>query len=164
MLESDKELIKTLWESGQTISQIVQMLPYEEKVCNKMIITLKKQGVLSKANKNSKKEKIVNAYNSGITNPYTLSEMYGVPKYTIDNIFSACGIKRQRPKKNYKERAKTSIDSLSEKTQNIIEALNDNIPAKKIAEMYDVRLQWIYSVKRVHIKGIKRRKYNGKSN
>ena len=159
MTENDKETIKNLWESGVSVQGIVQMLPYEEIITKKMIIKLKKDGVLKRK---STKEKVVDSYNSGITNPYELAELYGVTKPRIDYILKAQGIKRQRPKKNYKERYKTDRDCLSEKTQNIISALEYGFTGNKIAKMYGVSTQWVYSVKKVHIKGIKRKHENTK--
>lgn len=163
MIENNKILIKNLWDSGETIQSIVQMLPYDEFTCKRMIKELKNSGVLikrKKENKNTTKEKVVNAYISGTTNPYKLAEMYGRSVGTIENILCNAHLNRKRPNKNYKERQKTQTNELTEKTQNIIEALKDGHSAKKISQMYGVSKQWVYMIKKTYIKGIKRRLYS----
>jgi DNA-binding NarL/FixJ family response regulator len=133
-------------ENGCKIKQILRALPYSEKKGLTIIQRLKKEGAVPKR-KTTSKELVLCAYNSGIKNPYEIAEKYGYSVNTVQTILSQAKLKRQRPKKNFKYRGTSEISKLSEKTQNILEAVQDGISPKKVATMYGVTRQYVYVLK-----------------
>jgi DNA invertase Pin-like site-specific DNA recombinase len=165
MEELDKERLKELWDNGESVDSIVRQFPYEKRVVMKAIVEMRKNGELLERTEKKKsfEQKIVALYKSGVENPYEIAKEVGCAYTTVQKAFDRNHIKRKRPPHNYKERVATDITKLCETTQNIIEALKYGHPKSKIAQWYGVSRQWVHTVEKTYIKGIKRKLYlNGK--
>ena len=155
MTENEKLLIINLWNSGQPIKSIIQMLPHDELTSKNMINQLKNDGVLTKRKKENKsltREQLLNAYNNGITNPYKLAEMYNLSYFTVKNHLWKLNLNRTRPSKNYKQRLQIDIEDLSDTTKLIIEELKQGNNASVISQKHNVSRQWVYKVYHKYIK------------
>lgn len=149
MTEQDKNLIIRLWESGEPSSSIVRLLPYDAQTAKSMIMELRQNGVLKgRSGKTATKtwEKVLRAYNDGITSPYDLAEMFLLKVSTVNNILGSSGLKRQRPKHNYKQR------KVCENTKAIITALKSGKRVREICEDFGVSKQYVYEVKNKFVK------------
>ena len=155
-----KDKIKALWDNGESVERIIKQIPIEKNKVMREIIEMRKNGELLMADRekcNTKKSKVLMLYNSGEKNPYKIANEVGCAYTTVTSALAKAGIVRERPPHNYKERVKTDTTKLCENTQNIIEALKDGHPKSKIAKMYGVSRQWVFTVEQVYIKGIKRK-------
>ena len=149
MTEQDKNLIIRLWESGEPSSAIVRLLPYDTQTAKSMVMELRQNGVLKgRSGKTATKtwEKVLRAYNDGITSPYDLAEMFGLKLTTINNILSNSRLDRKRPKHNYKQYP------LCEKTQQIITEIQSGKPLHEIAKAHGTSRQYVHKVKNKHVK------------
>jgi DNA invertase Pin-like site-specific DNA recombinase len=150
MKDSDKKQIISMWEAGCKIHEIVRTLPYKERICRLMIKELKDSGDLN-GNRPTANEIILSLYNEGHKNPYEIADISGYSIHTVNVTLNKAKLNRTRPSKNYKKRKKVEINTLCEKTQNILEALNDKISPRKIAIMYEVSVQHVYSLKNKYL-------------
>lgn len=141
MTEQDINLIIRLWESGEPKCVIVKMLPYKPYHIEKKILELRQNGVLKgRSGKTSTKthDKVLDAYNNGITNPYEIADMLGLSHHTIKEHLNKANLNRTRPKHNY---------ITCDKTRLIRADLESGIKAREIAKKYGVSTQWVHFVK-----------------
>ena len=144
MTEQDKNLIIRLWESGETKSSIVQLLPYKPYQARLMIEELKKNGTLQgRSGKSEKKtwNKVLQAYNDGKTNPYDIAKMFGLKVGTVNNILSNSRLNRKKPEHNYNQ------FPLTEKTKQIITEIQSGKSLSEIAREYNISRQYIHKIK-----------------
>lgn len=149
MTEQDKNLIIRLWESGEPSSSIVRLLPYDTQTAKSMITELRQNGVLKgRSGKTATKtwEKVLQAYNDGITSPYDLAEMFGLKVSTVNWILGNSKLDRKRPKHNYKQYP------LCEKTQQIITEIQSGKPLYEIAKAHGTSRQYVHKVKNKYVK------------
>lgn len=149
MTEQDKNLIVRLWESGEPTTAIVRLLPYDTQRAKSMITELRQNGVLKgRSGKTATKtwEKVLRAYNDGITNPHDLAEMFSLKVGTINTILSNSRLNRTRPKHNYKERGKC------EKTIAIIKEIQSGKPLHEIAKLHGTSKQYVHKIKNKYVK------------
>lgn len=148
MTEQDKNLIIRLWESGKPSTAIVRLLPYDAQTAKSMIMELRQNGVLKgRSGKTAAKtlEKVLQAYNDGITNPYDLSEMFGLKVGSVNTILSNSRLNRTRPKKNYK------AYPIGDKTKEIIEEIKNGKSLIGIAKKYGTSRQYVHRVKQKYV-------------
>ena len=154
MNEMYENLIKSLWENGEKEDSIIKMLPFDKQTSQQMIDCLKKKGVILENRKRKSiedtKKLILEAYQSGMTNPYEIAEKYGYSKNTITTYLVELHLGRKRPAHNYN---KSRQYSLSKKTESIIESLKSGLKSKEIQEMYKVSRQYVHYVKYKYLKG-----------
>lgn len=149
MTEQDKNLIISLWNNGETVSNIIKMLPYDENTARNMIKELRDGNILKDRTKRNAKECVKIAVEQGIMNKYQIAEMYGYDITTIENAIISLRIKRQRPHKNYKKRKEVE---LSEQTHKIIEDLRAKEQTQgAIAKKYNVSRQYVSWLKKKYV-------------
>lgn len=149
MSEQDKNLIVRLWESGEPSTSIVRLLPYDTQTAKSMITELRQNGVLKgRSGKTATKtwEKVLRAYNDGITSPYDLAEMFGLKVSTVNWILGNSKLNRKRPKHNYKQYP------LCEKTQQIITEIQSGKALHEIAKAHGTSRQYVHKVKNKYVK------------
>jgi transposase len=143
MTESEKKQIVDLWESGMSLPQVKKMIAVDDATFNAAIKEMRANGELSSKRKGTD-EKIIEAYTSGVQNPYKLAEMYGVSYGYVNLVFHLHKVKR--PKRNWKycDRTNAIVADLSEG------ALNHS----QIAKKHGVNRQWVYQICKKMEKGI----------
>lgn len=149
MTESEIKLVERLWSSGKGVGEIARLLPYKEYIAKREIAELKRNGVLKGRSGKSQantQERVLQAYNDGITSPYEIAELCGVGVGYVYNVLSRAKVKIQRPKRNYKQR------KLCENTQAIITALQSGKTAREICTEFGVSTQYVYQVKNKFVK------------
>ena len=149
MTEQDKNLIVRLWDSGEPASAIVRLLPYDTQTAKSMMMELRQNGVLKgRSGKTATKtwEKVLRAYNDGITSPYDLAEMFGLKVGTINTILSNSGLHRKKPKHNY------NPFPLCDKTKEIITEIESGKPLHEIAKAHGTSRQYVHRVKNKYVK------------
>ena len=149
MTESEIKLVERLWASGKGVGEIARLLPYKEYIAIRGIRELKRNGVLKgRSGKTATKtwEKVLRAYNDGITSPYDLAEMFGLKVNTVNWILGNSKLDRKRPKHNYKQ------FSLCEKTQQIITEIESGKPLHEIAKAHGTSRQYVHKVKNKFVK------------
>ena len=149
MTESEIKLVERLWASGKGVGEIARLLPYKEYIAKREISELKKKGVLKGKSGKSQaitQERILQAFNDGITSPYEIAELCGVCRRYVYNVLSQAKVKIQRPKHNYKQR------KLCENTQAIITALKSGKRVREICDEFGVSKQYVYEVKNKFVK------------
>ena len=147
MTETDRLQIKRLWENGEPIEHIVRVLPYGQVTARAMVAELRADGTLPPRNRTQMAiAKVVNAYNSGITDFDELSAMFGFKHGYIRWCLQVAGVKRPRPKKY-----STTINELAmEIIQEI--ATGEKTQAQIAAE---------FGVSRQYVNQLKKRMENG---
>ena len=149
MTESEIKLVERLWASGKGIGEIARLLPYKEYIAKREIAELKQKGVLKgRSGKTATKtwEKVLQAYNNGITSPYDLAEMFGLKVSTVNWILGTSKLDRKRPKHNYKQYP------LCEKTQQIITEIQIGKPLHEIAKNHGTSRQYVHKIKNKYVK------------
>ena len=144
MTEKEIELVVKLWNDGKSTTEIARVLPYKEYRVRREIVLLRQNGVLNgKSGKTKEKAlaKILQAYNSGITSPYIIADMFNMNLGTVNTYLTQCKLGRTRPPQNYKK-TKTC-----EKTQKIIEEIKTGFRLTEIAKKYNVTKQYVYNLK-----------------
>lgn len=141
MTEADRVQIKSLWDNGLPIEQIVRMLPYTPTEARSIINLLRTEGELSPRHKKRiGVKKLGNAYISGITDIDELATMFGYTRSTVIEYLKYAGIKRERPKKY-----RTSLgDTARAITEDIM--LGEK-SLYKIATEYGVSRQYVHQLK-----------------
>lgn len=155
MTESERRLIIDLWESRMKIADIVKMLPCDEKTARGYIKSLKDEGVLAAEkhrNKELTRQVIKTAYDNGEHNPYELARTYHLSANTVKTILVGFGLKRKRPKRNYKKRNPTDIGRLCVKTQEICAEIANGATAKELTAKYGVTRQYVSFLKKKYFK------------
>ena len=142
MTEFEIAQVKKQWEAGVRIKDIVQTLPYSKKSAEYQIYKLRVEGVLQERKRKSGKELVVQAYKSGITNPYEIAEQYGYSHKTVQIYLTEAKLGRDRPKRNWKK-----IDH-SEKTELIIECLENGGRVNETARQFGVTKQRVSQIKK----------------
>ena len=138
MTESEKKQIKELWQGGMPITQIRQTLAVDARTFNATIRKMKANGDFDEPRKRTQ-DKIIEAYQSGIHNPYALAEMYGVSRNYVNLVFHWHGIKRQRNAQNWKH---------CERTTAIVEDLKEGVLTHaEIAKKHGTSSQWVNQIK-----------------
>ena len=149
MTEQDKNLIVRLWDSGEPTTAIVRLLPYDTQTAKSMIMQLRQNGVLKgRSGKTATKtwEKVLRAYNDGITSPYEIAEMFALKVGTVNTILSNSKLHRKRPKQNYKP------FPLCDKTQQIITEIKSGKPLHEIAKAHGTSRQYVHKIKNKYVK------------
>ena len=149
MTESEIKLVERLWANGKGVGEIARLLPYKEYIVKREIQELKRNGVLKGKSGKSQaiiQERILQAINDGITNPYEIAELCGVGVGHIRNVLSRAKVKIQRPKRNYKQR------KVCENTKAIINALQSGKKVREICIEFGVSTQYVYEVKNKFVK------------
>ena len=145
MTPEEINLIIELWNDGKSASVIAKLLPYKEHRVIKEIVKLKQNGVL-KGNSGRTKQKalgkILQAYNSGITNPHDIAEMFGLKVGTVNTILGNSKLDRKRPTHNYVKR------ELDEKTIEILQEIENGVSLSEIARKYNCSRQWVSKIKK----------------
>jgi intein-encoded DNA endonuclease-like protein len=161
-MEEIENKIKSLWDNGESIEKIAKQLGIKRWHAVKKIKELRESGKINfiERNKNKKiSSKILNLWNNGVTNPYEIAKIVNTSKNVVYKSLTENNIKIERPKKNYRVRGKTKIENLSYKTKMILKEIENGKSKIEIAKKYGVSRQWVYSIEKVHIKGIKRKRY-----
>jgi DNA-binding CsgD family transcriptional regulator len=155
MSESEIKLVKELWESGNTIRQIARLLPYKEYIAIKKIQELRRNGGLSEKGGRTyenTKAKILQLYNDGIKNCEQIGKILCLSKDYVRNILVAEKLNRKRPQHNYNKRKPVDISTLCDKTQKIVQELNNGKPIKDIAKSQNVSRQYVSALKNKYLK------------
>ena len=145
MNEQDKNLIISLWKNGTPTTTIIKLLPYKQVEIKREIAELRQNGVLngrSGKTRGKTREKVLQAYKDGITNPYELAEMFRLKPSTISSILVGLGLNRTRPKHNYKKTKKC------EKTETILQEIKEGNVLCEIARKHGVSRQYVHKVKK----------------
>lgn len=161
-MEEIENKIKSLWDNGESIEKIAKQLGIKRWHAVKKIKELRESGKINfiERNKNKKiSSKILNLWNNGVTSPYEIAKILNTSKNVVYKSLTENNIKIERPKKNYRVREKTKIENLSYKTKMILKEIENGKSKIEIAKKYDVSRQWVYSIEKVHIKGVKRKRY-----
>ena len=149
MTENEIKLVERLWANGKGVGEIARLLPYKEYIAKREIAELKRNGVLKGRSGKSQaitQEKVLQAFNDGITSPYEIAELCGVCVGHIRNVLSRAKVKIQRPKRNYKQR------KVCENTQAIIDRLKSGKRVREICTEFGVSTQYVYEVKNKFVK------------
>lgn len=135
MTEAEKKKIKEMWESGMPLTQIRQATAVDIVTFNATIREMKANGDFDAPRKTTE-QKIIEAYQSGIHNPYELADMYGVSYGYVNLVFHRHKV--ARPKKNWKH---------SDRTNAIVEDLKEGVLTQyQIAKKHGVNRQWVYQL------------------
>lgn len=155
MTESEKSLVISLWNSGETMASIIQVLPYSKYRARQEIKQLQQDGILvgrSGKTQSKTKEKILCLYNDGITSPYEIAEILNFKVGTVNTILSNAKLDRKRPEHNYKKRKQTNFNLLCDKTKEIIVSLQEGLSVREVAKKFDVATQYVYEIKGKFVK------------
>lgn len=150
MTEQDKNFIVRLWDSGEPMTSIIRLIPYETKVAKSMIAELRQNGTLQGRSGKSwakTKDKVLKSYNKGICNPYDLAEEHKLTVGTIRTILATSGLHRKKPKHNYKPYP------LSEETLAIVTDIQSGKKFLEIAKAHGTSRQYIYKVNKKYVAG-----------
>lgn len=146
MTESERSAIKRMWDAGVSQEKIIQTMPMSRTAAIKVLKTLRYEGFLPPRKRKRGQVLVAEAYRSGITNPYELSEKYGYTIKTVAAYLRSEGIQRKRGKRSWKE-----IDP-SERTKKIRECLENGASMSEVARMFNVSRQWVFIVKERYLK------------
>lgn len=153
---SDQELrqLQFYWENYIPIKVIVRLFPYKQVHIKKIINELRQNGVL-KPRKEHRREyvqqKILSLYNSGIRNPTLIAKELNLKYSTIKNHLTNLKLKRQRPEHNYNKRKKVDINTLCDKTKEIVKQLKNGVEAKDIVKTQNVSRQYVAQIKNKYL-------------
>lgn len=150
MTENEIKLAEQMWENGSTMGEIARVLPYKEYKSLGELRKLKQNGVLKGRSGKTKAKtwgRVVEAYNGGITNPYELAKMFNTTKDTINTILVNSGVRRKRPKHNYKNTV------MSQKTLLVVEDLKNGMESVDIQKKYGITKQWVSLIKIKYLGG-----------
>ena len=137
MTDSEKKQIKELWQGGMPITQIRQTIAVDARTFNAAIRKMKANGDFDEPRKRTQ-DKIIEAYQSGIHNPYELAEMNGVSRNYVNFVFHWHCIKRQRNAQNWKH---------CDRTDAIVEDLKEGILTHaEIAKTHGTSRQWVHQL------------------
>lgn len=103
-----------------------------------------------------RERKLLSLYLQGITNPYELAQKTGYAIGSVSSVLYHLGIKRKRPKKNYKKKERNTMAKAI-----LFELLNAEKSASQIAREYGVSRQYVSELK---IKVLKEKYYERISN
>lgn len=150
MTEKDKNLVVTLWQSGEPIERIIRLLPYPICTSRKYINELRNQGVLTNENRIKKKaiDKVMQLYNSGVTNPYEIADMTGYSFYTVRSALVKAGLDRKRPEHNYKATPLKPYDKISDNSKIIVDLLEQGKGCSEIARLVGCSRQNVFVLKK----------------
>ena len=150
MNNKDKELIITLWQSGEPIEKIIRLLPYPIGTSRRYIRELREQGVLTKGNRNKRtaKEKIMEIYNSRTINPYEIAEISGYSFSTVRFVLSHAGLGRERPIHNYKATPSMPYERICENSKQIVDLLERGMGCAEIAKIVGCTRQNVFILKK----------------
>ena len=138
------EAIKRQWEAGVAIEQIVRTMPYKRATAFRYVWELRREGVLPDRPRKNGRELVVEAYKSGMHNPYEIAEMYGFAYKTVTNYLSEA--KLDRPQfENGKLWVKRDYNS---KTKKILDCLASGASISETARRFGVSRQWVSVVKK----------------
>ena len=103
-MENIKRQIILLWESGETVSKICRLMPRREGTVRRIIKEMQESGELKERGSIAEitKQKVINLYKNGQTNPYEIANAFGLSVNTVNGILSKAKLHRDRPKHNYK--------------------------------------------------------------
>lgn len=129
MTEQDKAKIITLWENGMSLVQIMNVMPCKCMEFRQTVAEMKANGEFP-TERTSLGEKIAEAVQNGVDNPYELAEMFGIP-YNTARIYKRTygGVApKKRPKRNYTHCARTLaiMDDLKEGKLTVAEIAKKN--------------------------------------
>lgn len=105
MTENERKKIVEYIESGMTVAQTRQLMAMTSAEFTRAIAELKRNGDLPK--RKFGKDKVVEAFQRGETNPYEIAETYGLSPSSVHTYKVQSGIKTGRPKRNYKQSPQT---------------------------------------------------------
>lgn len=135
MTDAEKKQIKELWEGGMPLTQIRQATAVDIVTFNATIRQMKANGDFDAPRKNTQ-QKIIEAYQSGVHNPYELADMYGVSYSYVNLVFHLHKVKR--PKRNWKHSGRTDA---------IVEDLKEGILTHaEIAKKHGTTRQWVHQL------------------
>lgn len=92
--------------------------------------------------KATKSRKILALYSQGVKNPYVIAQKIGCPVTSVQSILCQNGIRRRRPKKNYK---KTEINIMAKAI--LFDILTTKKTISQIAREYGVSRQYVSHLK-----------------
>ena len=150
MTEREKNLVVTLWQSGEPIEKIIRLLPYPIGISRRYIRELREQGVLTKSNRNkiTAKEKIIEIYNNGTINPYDIAEISGYSFYTVRYVLSHAGLCRVRPVHNYKTTSPMPYERICDNSKQIVDLLERGMGCAEIAKIVGCTRQNVFILKK----------------
>ena len=150
MTEREKNLVVTLWQSGEAIEKIIRLLPYKEGVSRRYVKELRDNGVLTQENrgKRTAKVKVLELYNNGMTNPYEISEESGYSISTVRSVLARLKLNRSRPKHNYKRRERARYDKLCENSKRIVNLLEQGKSCAEVARLLGCTRQNVFITKK----------------
>ncbi len=154
MTESDKALIIYMYNNKKRTADIIRMLPYSEREAKRCIRELRQQGLLKRENKAAESPQqlaVLRAYNDGMTTVAEIAEGIGGNEQSVRNALSALGVSCKRPKHNYKQRPRYSFAELSEKTQQIITAIQDGKASGDICRQFNISRQYLSEIKKKYL-------------
>lgn len=152
MTEANKQIIKKLWNLGETIEMIIRLVPMKQTHCRALIKQMRESGELPPRGRARGKtdREVISAYESGITNKYDLAQMFDLTTAHILYILRHNGY-GGRPEHNHKTRRKNTPDELSERTQAIALAIQSGVKTGEICRQYGVTRQYVNLVKKKYL-------------
>lgn len=141
MTEFEIASIKRQWDAGVPICQIIKTMPYKKRTAEYKIGKLRADGTLPEREKRNGRKLVVEAYNSGIKNPYEIADIYGYAPRSVQIWLADAKLGRERPSRNWKK-----IDN-SEKTKKIIACLENGARVNETARQFGVSKQWVSQIK-----------------
>ena len=147
MTEQEIRSIKNQWEVGVSISKIVKTMPYQRATAFRKIWELQEKGVLPPRERKRGRELVIDAYKSGMKNPYEIAETYGYAINSVRNWLSNAGLNRDRPKKNWKK-TDCNQNHYSDRTKEILEHLRGGMGVNRVARVFGVSKQWVSAIKK----------------
>ena len=140
MTEREKQDLKTMWEQGVPISQIVRLFPYKEYLVRGEIKSLKKSGFLPA------RDAFV-AVSEGVTSQYIdgmdarqIANDHGCSVRKIYYILEKNGVNRKKTQNFVKGKC-------AEKTEAIKEAIKCKKSLSEIARDFGVSRQYVHQIK-----------------
>lgn len=165
MTESEKALIVRLWENGQTMEKIIRMLPCSNGKARAYILELQQNGTIKgRSGKTREKtlERVLQAYNGGISNPYEISQELNLAFSTVSIALHELGIRRKRPPHNYKKRKKFAICDLTERVKKVLCELAEGKGVRETARNNGISAQRVSTIKKEYLERyIKENNYVG---
>ena len=140
MTERDKALILSMRESGMAEKTIIRLFPDKASTVQKYINALKQSGEFS-LNRLTKKERIINLYNTGIHSTFIIAQQCSCSRRYVGQILYINKLKAERDNKNRKK------GLLSPKVNDIIKDLKNGEKMSDISKKYRISRQRVFSIK-----------------
>lgn len=139
MTEKEKRQIIDLWESGVTLEQIYQMLPYKRYHSLLMVQELRADGTLKDRNlMQTSIQKVVDVWRTQTKDIREISDILGFTEKTVNKYLEYSGVRNR----------KHSIKKCSAKTREIQNDLREGKSMVEIARDFGVSRQYVHILKK----------------